>query len=304
MSERKQLTKAAVDQWLEAKLSPETRRAYEHDWAEWINWLADNEIAWSDARPHHVVEWRNDLISAQHSVATVRRRLSSVSSFYAFHRYPSPTTGVDVPSRAANVLPRWLDASQLDRFLQAALSLDGNDHLIGLLLMHALRRSEVTQVLVKDVMFQRLNVMLVRGKGGKVRTIPAREELQLAVVGLEASENTLLIAKPDGSPVSGDAVYRSCLKIAKVAGLPGASTVGPHVIRRSVATKAMQSGVPLNQIQALLGHRFLDTTAQYLQPAAATENQAVDAAFQPASSSRWPQRDPSGTSPSSVRPQP
>ncbi len=37
----------------------------------------------------------------------------------------------------------------------------------------------------------------------------------------------------------------------------------PHKFRRTLATKAIDKGMPIEQLQVLLGHKRIDTTLQY-----------------------------------------
>ena len=37
----------------------------------------------------------------------------------------------------------------------------------------------------------------------------------------------------------------------------------PHKFRRTLATMAIDKGMPIEQLQQLLGHRKIDTTLQY-----------------------------------------
>lgn len=39
--------------------------------------------------------------------------------------------------------------------------------------------------------------------------------------------------------------------------------VHPHKFRRSMATKAIDKGMPIEQVQKLLGHQQIDTTMRY-----------------------------------------
>ena len=39
--------------------------------------------------------------------------------------------------------------------------------------------------------------------------------------------------------------------------------VHPHKFRRTLATMAIDNGMPIEQLQQLLGHRKIDTTLQY-----------------------------------------
>ena len=39
--------------------------------------------------------------------------------------------------------------------------------------------------------------------------------------------------------------------------------VHPHKFRRTLATRAIDKGMPIEQVQQLLGHQKIDTTMQY-----------------------------------------
>ena len=39
--------------------------------------------------------------------------------------------------------------------------------------------------------------------------------------------------------------------------------VHPHKFRRTLATRAIDKGMPIEQVQRLLGHQKIDTTLQY-----------------------------------------
>lgn len=43
----------------------------------------------------------------------------------------------------------------------------------------------------------------------------------------------------------------------------GISKVHPHKFRRTLATRAIDKGMPIGQVQRLLGHAKIDTTMQY-----------------------------------------
>lgn len=43
------------------------------------------------------------------------------------------------------------------------------------------------------------------------------------------------------------------------------SKAHPHKFRRTIATKAIDKGMPIEQVQKLLGHTKIDTTLHYAQ---------------------------------------
>ena len=43
----------------------------------------------------------------------------------------------------------------------------------------------------------------------------------------------------------------------------GLSKIHPHKFRRTMATRAIDKGMPIEQVQQLLGHQQIDTTMRY-----------------------------------------
>ena len=43
----------------------------------------------------------------------------------------------------------------------------------------------------------------------------------------------------------------------------GINKVHPHKFRRTLATRAIDKGMPIEQVQRLLGHSKIDTTMEY-----------------------------------------
>ena len=47
-------------------------------------------------------------------------------------------------------------------------------------------------------------------------------------------------------------------------GIAGINRVHPHKFRRTLATHAIDKGMPIEQVQKLLGHARIDTTMHYV----------------------------------------
>ena len=43
----------------------------------------------------------------------------------------------------------------------------------------------------------------------------------------------------------------------------GVEKVHPHKFRRTMATRAIEKGIPIEQVQKILGHEQIDTTLRY-----------------------------------------
>jgi site-specific recombinase XerD len=75
-----------------------------------------------------------------------------------------------------------------------------------------------------------------------------------------APEHPLLLPKENGQPMDRRSVTRALNRAARTAGLPA---VHPHQMRHTLATQAINRGMSLEAIAALLGHHSLDMTLRY-----------------------------------------
>jgi integrase len=75
-----------------------------------------------------------------------------------------------------------------------------------------------------------------------------------------APDNPLLLPRENGKPVDRHAVTRYLNKAGAAAGLPH---LHPHQLRHTLATQAINRGMSLEAIAAMLGHRSLDMTLRY-----------------------------------------
>ena len=129
-----------------------------------------------------------------------------------------------------------------------------------------LRAAEVAALSVDDVHW-RVGEIVVCSKGGQRDRLPLPDDVGQALAaycrrGRRRGEDRHLFLQVRApyrglvpSAVSG-VVMRACQR----AGLP---PVGAHRLRRAAATALRRAGVPLAEINQLLRHRYLVTTARY-----------------------------------------
>jgi len=114
-----------------------------------------------------------------------------------------------------------------------------------------------------------------RGKRDEERFVP------LNSVGQTALKRYLDLYEPDhwlfqgnrGGPISPEAVRKVCRKMRTE--YPALGDLSPHVLRHTFATMALRNGADLRTVQALLGHKSIQTTARYLHPDAGVLHSAV-----------------------------
>ena len=159
LGEREELLAAA---WLASLRAPRTRRAYAGDVRGWLGWLAERGTDVLDAGRVHVDVWAAGQQDQGAEAASVRRRLSALSSFYRYcaaHDLVDriPTAGVARPMVDPDYTATiGLDRDQVRALVAAADADRGPQALrtaavIRLLVHNALRVDEACAADVTDL---------------------------------------------------------------------------------------------------------------------------------------------------------
>jgi integrase len=208
------------------------------------------------------------------SVATVRRRMLTLRMFlerlmeWGWDEAPSRSlifTG-DLPKRD-EALPKFLDDARFAAFMRAARS-ESRPLLrlaIELLGRTGMRVGELCDleadatVKIGDTHWLRIPV----GKLHNDRYIPLHPQLVDMLEEWSHHPDCGVggrLLNIDGRPLNRHAVTRMCIRCAKKAGI---GHVHPHQLRHTVATQAVNRGMSLEAIAALLGHRSMSMTMTY-----------------------------------------
>lgn len=132
---------------------------------------------------------------------------------------------------------------------------------IYLMLYAGLRISEVSRLLWRDVYLDDNMFVVQRGKGGRRRELPIhpalKEELQKVALRRPTWPVVGSIEHAPLTPKSMAHIFERWLPKFEV-------FITAHQLRRTFATQLLRRGTTLRDIQLLLGHRSLKTTAAYL----------------------------------------
>ena len=138
--------------------------------------------------------------------------------------------------------------------------------LIDLLASTGMRVGELVQLNREDIDFENREC-IVFGKGDKERKVyfDARAKIHLQNYLAERSDENpalfvTLLRPYDRLKVSG--VEIRLRDLGRRLNIP---KVHPHKFRRTLATMAIDKGMPIEQVQQLLGHQSIDTTMVYAQ---------------------------------------
>lgn len=136
--------------------------------------------------------------------------------------------------------------------------------MIDLLYSTGIRVGELVNLNISDVDFE-ARECVVFGKGDKERRVyfDAKAKLHLLNYLSERKDNNpalfvILDAPYDRLKISGVEI-----RIRTLGRKLNMEKIHPHKFRRTMATRAIDKGMPIEQVQKLLGHSQIDTTMQY-----------------------------------------
>lgn len=136
--------------------------------------------------------------------------------------------------------------------------------IIDFLTSTGVRVGELVKLNVEDINFEERSC-IVFGKGSREREVyfDARTKLHLEkYLSLRKDDNPALfvslLSPYDRLEISGVEI-----RLKKLGRELDLQKVHPHKFRRTMATKAIDKGMPIEQVQRLLGHAKIDTTLQY-----------------------------------------
>ena len=266
--------------WLlrERSVQERTACAYTARVAGFVAWLpAPIEESLRRLTAATVLEWVNVEAARGLKSSTLGKQLVMLRSFLKFcHR--SGRTGQDlsgvVPHAAAwrlSSIPDPVPAGTIEA-LFASLDLRSpkglRDRAILLLLTGlGLRACEIAALRLDDIGW-RTGSLRVRGKGDRVDELPLPDEVGQALQdyvlygrgGRVGGEEVFWTVIDPVQPLSANGV---CGTVRQICIRSGVTKFGPHRLRQTFATGVLASGATLQEVQGLLRHAHLRTTAIY-----------------------------------------
>jgi integrase/recombinase XerD len=277
-------------EWFQNIQNKRTRAAYKLDIQDFMAFIGIGRP--EDFRlvtRAHVIEWRDDFKRRELSPATVRRKLSALSSLYQYlcekNAVPlNPVIGVQRPKANNNEgTTLALSDEQARELLKAPPehTLKGirDRAILSTLLFHGVRREELCTLKVRD--YQRREGVMhfrIEGKGDKVRYVPVatntqrliQHYLEVAKHGEDLEEalfrpvsnNT---AKQRRKALSPGAVYQEVVRhYGKQVGITvDVHGFCVHSLRATAATNALVHHADIAKVQDWLGHANISTTRIY-----------------------------------------
>jgi len=221
--------------------------------------------------PLYVKHYIDFLLGKRLNPQTINAHLIVIRSFY-YYLQDEEELDVDNPAirgmalRLPKPLPRYLKDSEVTTFFNTITK--QRDLAIFLLMLRCGLRVEETANLTLDAIDYNRNQIMVRcGKGGKDRVVylsnDAAEVLAayLRIRPFSKEVRVFLVEKGiyKGKPISVRGIQKRVEYYSQKSGI----SVSCHRLRHTMATNLLNAGAEVVTIQYLLGHRRITTTMRY-----------------------------------------
>ncbi len=275
-------------EWFANIPNQQTRRAYQNDVRDFMAFLGIKQPEeFRIVTRAHMIAWRDRLIALDLAAATVRRKISAISSLYDYLCDKNtvkfnPTRGVKRPMEGANMgkTPAISDKQARDLLNappKGTLKGFRDRAILTTFLYHGLRSDELANLKIKDVHSRRGVIHLrVLGKGNKIRYVPAHPAALEAInswldfANIEDDKDGPLfrplvnnISKELRKKMTGSGIYKNVLQhYALKIGLK-LDGFCVHSLRATAITNALERGADIARVRDWAGHANISTTTLY-----------------------------------------
>lgn len=131
------------------------------------------------------------------------------------------------------------------------------------------RVSEMCNAKLKNIDWNNKSVFIEHGKGGYSRNVYLNAEAEVSLrkyLALRTINSEYIFApahKTKSAQTTPRAIQKLVKNLALRANIDPNHKITPHVFRHTTATQALHNGMPIEQVQRLLGHKQINTTLIY-----------------------------------------
>jgi integrase/recombinase XerD len=235
------------------------------------------------------------------SISTRNQRLAAIHSFFRYAQYEEPSgilhfqkvIALPIKKAPKQSMP-YLSPESIKLLLaqpdKATVKGRRDLTLLSVLYDSGCRVQELADLTVKDVLLGNLPVLVLSGKGNKMRRVPLMKNTSL-LLDYYIREHSLdkpskndypLFKNKQQNKLTKEGISYIISHYVAQAQKESASfpdKVNPHMFRRSKATHLLEAGVNLVYIRDFLGHEDIKTTEIYLKCDTELKRKAIEKAY-------------------------
>lgn len=222
-----------------------------------------NHIDTNDIR-RYLTEYQEKKKSSKVTIDNIRRILSSFFSWLEDEDYilKSPVRRIHKVKTGTNIKDTYSDEAL--ELMRDNCTEPRDLAMIDMLASTGMRVGEMVLLNRNDIDFNEREC-IVFGKGNKERVVyfDARTKIHLQNYLNSRTDDNLALFVSLKAPHERLKIGGIETRLREFGKQLGLHKVHPHKFRRTLATMAIDKGMPIEQLQQLLGHRKIDTTLQY-----------------------------------------
>ena len=212
----------------------------------------------------YLINYQNKKQSSRVTIDNIRRILSSFFSWLEDEDYilKSPVRRIHKVKTATNIKETYTD-EDLEKMRDNCTEIR-DLAIIDMLASTGMRVGEMVLLNRNDIDFNEREC-IVFGKGSKERVVyfDARTKIHLQNYLRSRTDDNPALFVSLKSPYERLKIGGVEVRLREFVKQLGLQRVYPHKFRRTLATTAIDKGMPIEQLQQLLGHRKIDTTLRY-----------------------------------------
>ncbi len=279
---RKSLGEFLVFLAVEKGASSNTIAAYKNDLQQLADFIGShaNRDGWHSLSRSDIQDFILDMKQRGYTETSVARKIAAVRSFFAFLAAEgsittNPTEGLSSP-RVGKTLPKAISPNEVDELLEqparrSTPEAKRDRAMLELLYATGMRVTELVSLDMENLNLDPSSAFVrCLGKGAKERSIPIHDHALEALNGYLEDGRPLIVRNQNepalfvnrrGERLTRQGFWLILKGYAKSANL--GAEVTPHTLRHSFATHMLRGGMPLRNVQEMLGHANISTTQVY-----------------------------------------
>jgi len=198
------------------------------------------------------------------TVDNVRRNLSSFFSWLEEENHILKNPVRRIRKIKVGVTVKEIISDEKIEVIRDACNNSRDLAIIDMLYSTGIRVGELVNLDISDINFHERECV-VYGKGDKERRVyfDAKTKLHLKKYLNERMDSSKALFVTRQKPHKRLQISGVEISIRKLGRSLGYENIHPHKFRRTMATRAIDKGIPIEQVQQLLGHQQIDTTMKY-----------------------------------------
>ena len=257
-------------------LSENTIKNYFRDLIDYFNYLNQNNLsAFKSIKPEHIRKMLSFLIDKGFSKLSISRKISAIKSYITFlekfnYSPDNYSELITIPKKTRS-LPKVMTEKEINQLIKhVEINTKKNlrdDALIELLYSTGLRVSEVANLKIGDINFEKSEIKIL-GKGNKQRVVIFNNKSKEKIIKYLKNDKRLISLNTGAlfqnkykQSLSPRSIQRLLKKYLNFSGIN--SKYSTHTLRHTFATHLLEGGADIKVIQQLLGHSSPETTKIY-----------------------------------------